>query len=326
MLRNSKRQSFYRDPKIANFLLNLLKTGEEIKAQIDAVYGYRYPQVESAMDMKPNEAKDFLKKLVEAEILFEEFSEMLICCPSCGGANISTSYICPFCGSPRIMRDALIEHMVCGFIGKMSAFRSNDELICPKCKATLSKNGYRSVGKWYECMDCGRRIEVPQVIHTCRNCGEKFTFDDAKYVEVYKYSLSDIAKTEIRSGAIFSAIARDFFKNSKNKNIEEITIPAVLKGESGANHSFDVLIKLKKSRRGKYVAVDYLFSTDPIDQTDIAGEYAKALDTKVNLYIVAPKITDEAKNLAKKLGLTVIIEELPESLNALNKHLKAFLH
>ncbi len=316
---SNERQTIYKDPEIANLLVDILKKGADLEAQSDITYGYRYPDIEKSMGKTPQETIEFLKKLSHVGILSEKLSNMIIHCPSCNNANISTHYTCPFCNSPRVNRNALIEHITCGYIDNLSAFRTQGNLVCPKCKAPLTKDSYRSAGKWYECLDCKKRIETPRVSHTCRACNERFTFDEANYNEVYKYSLSEAATTEIRNGALFSSYARSYFsKHSGNQVFIDH-----LKGESGIQHRFDVVLQ---SKEGKYVAIDHLFSMEPIGQEDILKEYGKAFDAKVQLYIVTSKITDDAAKLAKNLGLHVIVGELSDSLTLLNETLEKIYH
>lgn len=311
---SAERQAIYRMPEVANFLMELVKSEGEIEAQSDIDYGYRYITVERAFGKSPIEAKEFLKQLANVGILSEKLMDMIVHCPACGNANISTNYLCPFCGSPRVLRNALIEHIPCGYMDNLNVFKREDNLICPKCKAPLSKDNYRSAGQWYECQNCKKRVETPRVGHVCRGCGERFSFDDAKYVEVYRYALSQTAVKEINNGALFSAYAKSYLKNA-NKDID---FQEYVTGESGIRQEFDVLLK---SKEGNYVAIDHVFSMAPINQTEIMTEYGKAFDSKVKLYIVTSQVTDEAAKLAKNLGLTLIVGGLADSLALLNEAL-----
>ena len=309
----AERQTFYRNPQVAAFLMELLKGGGEIQAQADTEHGYRYTAIETAFGKSSSEAKDLLKTLASAGILSEKLSDMIIHCPACGNANISTNYVCPFCGSPRVLRNALVEHIACGYIDTLNVFRAQDNLVCPKCKAPLNKDSYRSAGRWYECQSCKKRIETPRVGHICRGCGERFSFDDANYVEVYHYALSEIAVAEINNGALFLSYAKSYLKNANAFEFQE-----AITGESGISHEFDLVLKTNDEN---YIAIDHLFSMQPISQAEILSEYGKAFDSKVKLYIVASQVTDEAAKLAKNLGVTLIVGGLSESLRLLNEAL-----
>ncbi len=311
-----ERQTIYRNPLVANFLMDMLKNGKEIEPKSDTAQGYRYLNVEESIGKNTFEAKDLLKKLASAQILSEKLSDMMIYCPSCNSADISTNYVCPFCSSPRVIRNALIEHIACGYIDNMAVFRADGDLFCPKCKARVGKDDYRSAGKWYECGYCKKKIENPIIGHTCRGCHQKFTLDDAKYIEVYTYALSDTAKAEIKGGALFSSLAKSYFENANDNS----SVPKTLKGESGVEHQFDILFRSKK---GKNIAIDYLFSMAPINQAEIMAEYGKAFDAKVELFIMASQITEDAAKIAKNLGIKVILGDLQEALKQINNELKS---
>lgn len=296
----AERYSVYKDPLVAQFLAGLFEGGGEVRPRFDLAYGYRYPEVEEALGRDPVWVRDFLKRLSDLGVLDRELFDMSIRCPSCNSANVSTNYVCPICSSMRIERNMLIEHIACGYIDNVTMFRVDSELVCPRCKAALGKDDYRSAGSWYRCLDCGERIENPMVIHKCRDCGDKFTFDDAKYIEVYSYRLSDAAVMDIRNGALFSPLAKKFFSDLGF----DVEVPGRLAGESGIQHRFDILLRLDGDR---IIAIDTLFSHEPVDQEGIVKEYGKIFDTKVEAYIVVnPSLNEEARKLAKTYGLNVI--------------------
>jgi predicted RNA-binding Zn-ribbon protein involved in translation (DUF1610 family) len=309
----SERQTLYKDPAVANLLMDLLKSKKGIDPTNDSTQGYRYINVEKVTNKSVQDTKALLKKLGAVGVLSEKVADMVMYCPSCSSADISTNYTCPYCGSPQIIRNALIEHMACGYIDNMATFRREGDLLCPKCSTKIGKDDYRSAGKWYECGQCKRKIENPRINHTCRACNSKFSFDDAKYIEVYQYALSDLAKNEIKSGALFSSIVKSYFLDNINE------VPEYVTGGSGTKYQFDVLLKSKDE---KIIAIDHVFSLTPLDQSDIMREYGKAFDTQTELYIVASKINEDAAKLAKNIGIKVFVGDLTESLNELTATLK----
>lgn len=311
----SERYAMYKNPDIAHFLTELLKLGKEIQPKYDLTYGYRYPEVEEAVGKDPVETGELLRKLAGVGILKEKLFDMAIYCPSCNGVNISTKYNCPFCGSIQIVRNALIEHITCGYIDNVTNFRIDRNFICPRCKAQLGKEDYRNAGSWYECPACGKRIETPKVSHVCRGCGEKFTFDGSKYVEVYSYSVSEVAVDEIKGGAFFTSIAKSFFADLKY----DIEVPGKILGESGIQNEFDVLLK---KENGAIIAIDALLSNEPISQIQIIREYGKTFDVKAEVYIVAsPSLSEDAKKLAKAYGLNIIEGDPSKALSTLKEML-----
>ena len=309
------RDAIYKDTEITRFLTMSLQRGDEIRPKYDLEYGYRYPEVEKSINKDPIKTKEFLEKLVDLGVLKQKLVNMTLHCPSCNSANILTNYVCPSCGYPQISRNALIEHMPCGHIDNITNFRVNGNLICPKCKVQLGNAEYRSAGSWYECPKCGKPVETPKTLHICRKCSENFTFDDAKYVEVYGYSIVPTVIAEIKNRALFYSFLRPFRANLK----VNLKVPGRITGKSGVRYEFDALLKMKGS---KVIAIDTLISNLPISHTAITKEYGKILDTNVEAYIVAsPSLSKDAKKLAKTYGLNTIEGPPADALKKLRKAL-----
>jgi hypothetical protein len=236
---------------------------------------------------------------------------MVLHCPECSSANISTNYICPSCGSPQIIRNALIEHITCGYINTLPYFKVEDNLVCPKCKAPLKRTEVRSAGRWYECGNCKKRIENPQPLHTCRNCGEKFDFNDAKYIEAYNYTLSDTAKTEVNNGALFPFLVE---KRLSTLN-HQVQVPGKITGASGIQHEFDAIIKTSS---GKQLAIDALYAAaQPVNKFQITMEHEKIADSQIETYIIASAFNEEAKKLIQYHKLNTIEASPAIALNEL---------
>jgi len=295
-----ERCRVYRDPRVAQFLATLSETGEEIRPKYDLNHGYIYPEVELLTGRNPRESGELLETLSNLRILEKKLFDMAIYCPSCGSTNVSTNYVCPFCSSPRLAKNALIQHIACGFIDSLRSYEVNGSLVCPRCKAKLQKDNYKSAGTWYECISCGKHIEVPRVIHICRESRDRFTFDEARYVDVYSYALSKIAVDEIKNGVLFSHIAERFFTDLD----AEVEIPGKLVGGSGIEHEFDILLK---RNNGKSVAISVVISDKQIGQDRIMSEYSKMLDTKAEVYIVVcPSLTDDARRVAELFKIFIV--------------------
>ncbi|MCS7119790.1 MAG: hypothetical protein RMJ07_05695 [Nitrososphaerota archaeon] len=318
----AERRKIYGDVKSARFLEALFNGTGMISPSYDPEVGYRYVEAEKALGTDASETRDMLRKFAEAGILSEIFYDMSINCPSCRSVNISSTYTCHFCGSSRISRNALIEHILCGYIDNIRNFRMGDDLICPKCRASLRKADYRSAGSWYECLNCSRRIDAPQPMHTCRKCGEKFNFDEAIYTEVYAYALSELAKNEIRNGNLVYSMAREYLSG---KGLNAIS-PAKVVGESKVEYEFDFMIR---RTNGKPVAIDIILFQQPVSREEILKEYAKISDTKekVEAYVLAsPSMSEDAKKLAKKFGIRVLEGNPQKALEKLAASLAAKLH
>ncbi len=306
----NKRLAAYKDPEIARFLIKLIELSGKLTPEYNADQKYVYSEAEKFLSKNSAETVNFLEDLSGLKLLDKQVFDMTLNCPSCSGANISTKYICPHCGSFQIIRNALIEHLVCGYINNLPKFIVNNELVCPKCKGPVNSKNSRSAGRWYDCASCGKRIENLQTMHHCRQCGEKFDFDQSKYLEAYTYTISKVAKDEINSGVLFSAMIERVFTDIGYS----VQLHGKIVGTSGIEQQFDVIIKTKT---GELIAIDNLLSNVPVDQQLIIKEYGKIFDAKTKTYIIANSLTEDAKKLAKSYNLEIIETGTSSPINAL---------
>jgi len=313
----NERQDLYRSPEIERFLADVIVKKPEIVPVFDLELGYRYLDVEEGLKKKPEESREFLERLANVGILERRLHVMGLRCPKCDGSNVDTRYVCPFCGSIDVKKDALIEHVACGYIDVMTNFKRDGDYICPKCRNKLEPGSYRSAGSWYGCVSCGKRVEFPTPQHKCRRCEIVFNLDGAIYERVYTYSLSKIAKDEIGHGILLRSVIRERAATVGY----DIKAPYSVKGDSGVEHTFDMLL-LKQDEK---TAVDVILSDGPISQIEIIKEYTKVIDTKEILYlIVIPELGDDARKLVEFYKMRVIESVSPQgALEALIEELKS---
>ncbi len=313
-----ERRELYRDVDVQRFLVEFAVKGGEIEPTFDLTHGYRYADVEKTTQKDPKATKAFLERLAKVGVLDRKLHDMEIRCPSNDSPNVSTQYACPHCNSIRILRNALIEHITCGYIDNLTKFKTDNELICPNCKQRLTEGGYRSAGSWYECADCGKRVEVLKVVHICRDDKDRFTFDDAIYNEVYAYSLNAMAIDEVEREVLYAYRLRELFQNLGYR----VQSPGTIRGDSGIDHEFDLVA----TAEGKgTVTVDTLLSDSPIPQIRIITEYAKVFDAKAKAYIVAvPGLEESAAKLAQFYKMNVItVSRLSGALSLIEAALRA---
>ena len=309
----NERYAAYKDAEVAHLLIKLTETDGELKPTYDTTKGYTYPEVEQLIGKNSADTDKLLQRLTNLGILERKVSDMALYCPACGKANISTNYTCPFCSSPQIIRNSLIEHLSCGYIDNMPKFQVDNEMVCPKCKKAIKKPAdYRSAGKWYECGNCGKRVGNVQTTHTCRECQEKFDFSNARYLAAYNYTISGNSKDDINKGAIFAYFAEKLFASQGH----QIQVPGKITGRSGIQQEFEILIALKD---GQQLAIDPLFSSEPVDKLQIIKEYGKITDAQAQTYIIAESFSEDAKKLIKTYNLKVIEAKPAQALNELEK-------
>lgn len=310
----SERYDAYKNPEVEQFLTNVISVKAEIVPIFDLEFGYRYPDVEELLKEKPKQSIEFLERLVKVGILERKLYAMDLRCPKCDKPNIDTSYVCPFCKSIDVTRDALIEHLNCGFIDVLTNFKSNGDYVCPKCHNKLAVGSYRSAGSWYACANCGKRVEFPTPQHRCRSCGLVFNLDNSIYERVYVYSLSKIAKVEISHGILLGSA----IKERVTAVGYDVKAPYIIRGGSGVEHKFDMLL-LKQDAE---IAVDSILSDSPISQLEIIREYTKIVIPGLATYVQVDKSSSKEQNKSTVVLLDGELEKAKKFAEELIKALQ----
>ncbi|MEM2117964.1 MAG: hypothetical protein QW386_02970 [Candidatus Bathyarchaeia archaeon] len=302
----AERLELYKDRNTQVFLNKFLSSEiSELEPVYDPKLGYRYPMVEAIVGDVAN-VEPFLNRLYEAKVLDRKLYDKIIYCPKCGSVSISVRYCCPYCKSFDIQRSALIEHVKCGYMDIEENFHKGNKFVCPKCHEELKKPDvdYRKAGVWCNCKDCNKSFDIPVTGHFCRDCHVHFTFEDAVIKDIYTYSLREEAKEEASSGWVIIAPIRDFLTESGFK----VESPAFLKGKSGANHMFDIVV-YEASVKGKVTVIDVATSSEnSVSEQPVIALFAKIFDVSPeNAYLIAiPKISENGKKMAELYNIQII--------------------
>ncbi|MEM3457975.1 MAG: hypothetical protein QXN36_04905 [Candidatus Bathyarchaeia archaeon] len=302
----AERLELYKDRNTQVFLSKFLSSEiSELEPVYDPKLGYRYPMVEAIVGDAAN-VEPFLNRLYEAKVLDRKLYDKIIYCPKCGSVSISVRYCCPYCKSFDIQRSALIEHVKCGYMDIEENFLKGNKFVCPKCHEELKKPDvdYRKAGVWCNCKDCNKSFDIPVTGHFCRDCHVHFTFEDAVIKDIYTYSLREEAKEEASSGWVIIAPIRDFLTESGFK----VESPAFLKGKSGANHMFDIVV-YEASVKGKVTVIDVATSSEnSVSEQPVIALFAKIFDVSPeNAYLIAiPKISENGKKMAELYNIQII--------------------
>lgn len=302
----AERLELYKDRNTQVFLSKFLSSEiSELEPVYDPKLGYRYPMVEAIVGDAAN-VEPFLNRLYEAKVLDRKLYDKIIYCPKCDSVNISIRYCCPYCKSFDIQRSALIEHVKCGYMDIEENFLKGNKFVCPKCHEELKKPDvdYRKAGVWCNCKDCNKSFDIPVTGHFCRDCHVHFTFEDAVIKDIYTYSLREEAKEEASSGWVIIAPIRDFLTESGFK----VESPAFLKGKSGANHMFDIVV-YEASAKGKVTVIDVATSAEnSVSEQPVIALFAKIFDVSPeNAYLIAiPKISENGKKMAELYNIQII--------------------
>ncbi|MCW4045104.1 MAG: hypothetical protein NWE94_06265 [Candidatus Bathyarchaeota archaeon] len=291
----------------AQLLLSKFLSGEikKLEPVYDHRTGYTYPAVEAIVG-DSSLVQPFLNKLLQAGVLEKKLYDKTISCPSCGSADVSFRYCCPFCKSFDIQRSSLIEHVKCGYMDIEVNFRDGDRYICPKCHTELKKIDvdYRKAGIWCSCNDCKKNFDIPVPEHFCRNCGTVSAFEGAVIRDVYAYTVKESLRNTVTLNWLLVSPIRDFLTD------EGFTVesPALLKGKSGTNHSFDIAAYKDKSRQ-KAIVVDLAKSNeDFVSEQPVIALFAKIFDVSPDrAYLIAiPQLNENGRKMAQLYNIRAV--------------------
>ena len=304
---------------LSNFLSGEIKTLEPV---YDPETGYRYPVVEAIVG-EASRVEPFLNNLYAAGVLKKKLYDKIIFCPKCGHADVSIHYCCPFCKSFNIQKSSLIEHVKCGYMDIEEKFCDEDKCVCPKCQEELKKIDidYRKAGIWCTCKDCGKSFDIPTPANFCRNCRATSTFEEAIIKDVYSYTLKENVTAESSLNWFLVTAIREFLIK------EGLTVesPSLLKGKSGANHSFDI-VAYKGDKSQKAIVIDLAMSTGTVvSEQPVIALFAKIFDVSPErAYLIAiPKLSDNGKKMTELYKIRAIeAKNHEEAMASLKKSLK----
>jgi hypothetical protein len=325
MQQSEKKETLelYRDRNV-QMLISKFLSGEieKLEPAFDSEVGYRYPVVETIVGAA-SQVEPFLNKLYEAGILEKKLYDKTIFCPKCSSANVSTRYCCPFCKSFKIQKSSLIEHVKCGYMDLEANFREGNKYICPKCHEELKTIDvdYRKAGIWCTCDACKKSFDIPVPSHFCRNCHETSTFEEVPIKDVYSYTLKPNITAESSLNWFLVAAIRELLMKEGLK----VESPGLLKGKSGANHSFDI-VAYKGNKPRKAIVVDLAMSTENVvSEQPIIALFAKIFDVSPErAYLLAiPKLSENGKKMAELYKIHAIeAKNQEEALTSLKESLK----
>jgi hypothetical protein len=287
---------------LSKFLSGELETLEPV---YDPKTGYHYPVVEAIVG-EASQVEPFLSKLHDAGVLEKKLYDKIIFCPKCGSADVSIRYCCPFCKSFNIQKSSLLEHVKCGYMDIEENFREGDNYVCPKCHETMTKIDvdYRKAGIWCICEDCSKSFDIPVPAHFCRNCHASSTFEEALIKDVYSYTLKENVKVESFLSWFLVAAIRDFLI----KGGLTVESPGLLKGKSGANHSFGI-VAYRGDEPQKAIVVDLAMSTENVvSEQPVIALFAKIFDVSPErAYLIAiPELSENGKKMAELYKIRAI--------------------
>lgn len=288
-------------------LLRAIKEGRIsfFKPAVSLSGGVSYPEVHEITGSDPQESAEILESLEREGILVSEDAENLVICPVCGSHQFFVQIRCRTCGSMKISRAPMLEHLKCGMIETEDVFRQGDRLICPKCRKPLTAIGvdYRRHGFFYHCSSCGRFDPYPEKRYVCQNGHSTGDSElQLRRVPAYRLSPSGIPLIE-RELLDLSPVVQSL--SSLGIAAEG---PAKIRGKSGVEHEFDLVAWGKKDEATPSATVSIYTSDRPLDSVVVLATLAKSIDvgSKATFIAAIPSLDEAGKRLAEKYGMRLV--------------------
>ena len=272
--------------------------------------GIRYVEAEETWKTADSvQVKGALENLEKKGALKSKFIDRVLTCPDCGSPEVYSKYACPKCNSINAEYTELLEHMKCGYIGSKDKFIKDSSLVCPGCQAELKEEAihYRVIGNCYQCEKCGYRFDTPEIIHICQECRRTFTYQEAKYIKIFAYKITDETVNDFGRDL---PILENIKKILVDKGFKVQLHPQIT-GASGVQHSFDILAEKNETR----LVVDISITGNKNDMISLLGKKVDVNPTKA-LIIDLSKL-DKLTPLEKVYDITVF--KTTENHNLLNQ-------
>ena len=266
-----------------------------------------YPDAESISGADTFETNSLLEELSKQGIFLKEPASPAVKCPTCGTENAVLSLICPSCGATELISGYAFQHISssCLHFDFESRFeRRSGRIYCPKCSRPLDSD-YLKSGRVYRCANCGEFTAKAKRLFTCATCQLVFETSRDPAIETYRYLLNPQEKELVEKFSFPLEILVD----SINRDVYDAALNKVIKGKSGARHSFTILAR--RNSDGAQVAVDVVFAPKEVEPVSVLIMHAKCQDGELtaklrSIIIAVPKLSEEAKKLARNYGIDYI--------------------
>lgn len=293
------------DRKYQLFLQGLYQgTIEQIKQQVLGDTVIDYPDIRNKLGISNETSQTIVEGLFDQEILERTQTGQTLTCPHDDSFHIRPRLFCPKCSSNDILKTDLIEHYKCGSINSEDEYIKDQELVCPKCNKTLHQIGvdYKK-NPAFICKKCGNRISSPPIQFECKDFGHKFNVNEANIRELYTYTLTNKARTELEKLLFNYKPLINYFEELGFK----VKSPLILAGFSGVKHQFDILgLRIRKERDSlllKLVPTNYSLQVEEVQRI-----YGEIIDTQPDyaIIIALPDSTNDAKSFADITNITLV--------------------
>jgi len=269
-----KHDSLLRRPDVSRLLKHL---SENKTTNIDPVIdstGIHYPTVESILETDVSDANNVLESLSDLGFLEKQILESILACSSCGFPYLSIRLVCPTCGSGRIIKGSVIEHLICGYVDFEQFFYENG-YSCPKCQKKLNALGvdYRKSGYFFKCMSCGRITPLPVKRYICCKCLKANTEEELDTKQIHRYAVN-LDKISSHTAELADISPLTGYFESKGYVVKQ---HVEVQGSSGVVHDFLLFIGNSEDFASG-VVIDIV---NKLDENKVFEFFVKSFDVKV---------------------------------------------
>lgn len=293
-----------RDKSVQNVLRVLKNMNlEVIEPKIEFNSGVKYPAFEGA-GIPVEDVRRSLSLLCEVGVLSSEVVDNLAMCPRCQSHMLMTKFHCPSCGSSRLVRGRMIEHLACGHIDFEERFKSGEVLFCPSCKKPLGQLGvdYRTFSALYRCMNCRSVFSNPRIEYLCSG-GHIFSENELTVYSVMAFRVNP-GKRGLIESLTFDLDA--ILKPLRDEGLF-VKAPATLHGKSGVMHDFSFSVSHAEGAAPSLVGSAHI-SDRAASATDVLAFWAKATDAGVQhkVLITLSGVDEGGKSLAEAYDMKIV--------------------
>lgn len=284
-----------------------------IEPKVEFKDGITYPIFDATVG-SPEDIRESLFLLCEAGILTPEVMDNIAVCPHCQSHRLMIRAQCPSCGSSKLVRGRMIEHLTCGHIDFEEKFKSEEGLFCPNCRKPLGRLGvdYRVFSSLYKCLSCRSAFSDPKMEHLCSN-GHVFSENDLMICSVMSFKVNPEKRVLIER-LTFDVEA--ILKPIRDAGLP-VKSPVALYGRSGVKHEFSFAV-WKSDDTPPIIVGSVHLSDKAASAADVLALWAKATDAGVQYKIlVTPSgIDKDGRSLAEAYGMGVIENKDPRTVAA----------
>lgn len=290
-----KRMSHYKNYYSRVILKKMLDNGGRLQPQYDPkaggfVYG----------GLNPDRIKKTISELIKGQLIRATQITSACICPFHGETAFHVLLRCKRHKAP-LERKELAEHFPCGYISPSDAFKKGGELVCPKCGLKVKGTELKRLGVWFSCRVGHENVSDPEIVLYCLAGNHEILMTETDLIERAEYEINTALLDEIKFVLSFYDALMEILEN-KGYNLVE----PVVKGASGVEHTFDLVMK---NPNGKTFVLDAFFSEQEVSEVVVVSFLTKIYDVRPEkaAFVAVPSVSSMSLGMLNSLGVYVLV-------------------